>query len=88
MFFPFGRPTFRKTQLNLEFSKLTLPTPQNFWNGYFLADPDFKIPPPPDFSGSNGFLHVIFSIRNRPLSGLGSCEMLNYSILKPYLTYN
>ena len=63
--FALGRPSFRKTQSNLDFSKLTLPPPppQNFWNGYFLADPDFKITPPPDFSGSNGFLHFIFSIK-------------------------
>ena len=33
-------------------------TPQNFWNAYFLADPDFKIYPPPLISGSNGFLKV------------------------------
>ena len=25
---------------------VTPPPPKKFWNGYFLADPDFKIPPP------------------------------------------
>ena len=27
-------------------------------------NPDFKIPPPPDFSGTNVFLHFIFQLKN------------------------
>ena len=74
-----GCLTFRKTHSNLDFSKLTLPPPPQKISGMviFQQIQISKYPPPPDFSGSNGFLHVIFSIRNRPLSGLGSCEMLN-----------
>ena len=44
-----GRPSFRKTHSNLDFSKSPLPPPppQNFWIAYFLAHPDFKIYLPP-----------------------------------------
>ena len=60
-----GTPTFRKIQSNLDFSISTFipPPPNNFWNAYLFAHPDFKIPlPPTDFSGLNGFLHLIFSM--------------------------
>ena len=36
----------------------------------------FQIIPPPNFSGSNGFFHMIFSIKNSPLSGFRNCEIL------------
>ena len=62
-----GRPTFRKTQSNLDFSKSSLlpPTPQIQISKYPLTPWFFLI---------ECFFTFHFSIKTRPLTGLGRCD--------------